>query len=229
MIDVKKELAANADQKYKEFNMVAIPGTKEMLGVRMPVLRSISKQICGGDWRSFLNEPVSFAEELMLRALVIANAEMSFGERLDLTRKFVPEIDNWGVCDIFCGDWSIKKGQEKERLWDYCGELIETCDGFKMRVSAVMMMKHFLDDEHIDDVLKLLTSKYHAEYYYKMGAAWALSECFIKYPERTEPMLFSDSLDKEIRNKAVQKISDSFRVSKEDKDRLKTKKKGCRS
>jgi len=224
LIDVKRELKANADPGYKEFNTMIMPGTKEMLGVRMPVLRRISENICGDDWRSFLNEPVSFAEELMLRALVIAGAKMSFDERLDLTKKFVPEIDNWGVCDIFCGDWKAKGGRDKERLWGYCLELIETNDGFKMRISAVMMMKHFLDDEHVDEVLKLLTTKYHSEYYYKMGAAWALSTCFIKYPEKTESALFSDSLDREIRNKAVQKISDSFRVSKEDKDRLKAKK-----
>jgi 3-methyladenine DNA glycosylase AlkD len=88
-----------------------------------------------------------------------------------------------------------------------------------------MMLAHFLDDEHIDDVLRLLTTKYHRGYYYKMGAAWTLSYCYIKYPEKTEPMLFKDTLDKEIRNKTVQKISDSFRVSKEDKERLKAKKK----
>ena len=224
---MKNELRANADEGYKEFNTVVMPGTKEMIGVRMPVLRRITEDICCDDWRSFLKEPVLFAEELMLKALVIANAEMSFDERLELTRAFVPEIDNWGVCDIFCGDWKVKGRRDKERLWDYCLELIGTDDGFRMRVSAVMMMKHFLDDGHIDEVLRLLTTKYHNEYYYKMGAAWALSACFIKYPERTESALFSDSLDREIRNKAVQKISDSFRVSKEDKERLKAKKKNC--
>jgi len=89
----------------------------------------------------------------------------------------------------------------------------------------VMMLDHFLEDERIDEVLRLLTTKYHPGYYYRMGAAWALSFSYIKYPEKTEQALFMDSLDKDIRNKAVQKISDSFRVSKEDKERLKAKKK----
>jgi 3-methyladenine DNA glycosylase AlkD len=160
----------------------------------------------------------------MLKALVIANVKISFDERLELTKKFMPEIDNWALCDIFCGDWTVKDA-DKERLWDYCMELIDTDDEFMMRVSAVMMLDHFLDEHHIDKVLDILTTKYHPGYYYKMGAAWTLSYCYIKYPDRTEPMLFRDSLDSEIRNMAIQKISDSFRVSKEDKERLKARKK----
>ena len=227
MIDVKKELMSNADAKNRELQAKIIPGTGGTLGVRSPVMRDIAKRICKDDWRAFLNEPAEIYEERVLRGLVIANAKMEFDERLELTRKFVPEIDNWAVCDIFCGDWKVKDGPDKERLWDYCLELIGADDEFKMRVSAVMMLAHFLDDGHIDEVLRLLTMKYHPGYYYKMGAAWTLSYCYIKYPEKTEPMLFRDSLDKEIRNKAIQKISDSFRVEKEDKERLKAKKKTC--
>lgn len=229
MIDIGKELADNADPGYKELHARTIPGAGDMIGVRMPVLRDISKKICGDDWRSFLDRPAVLHEERMLKALVIANAGMDFGERLERTKGFVPEICNWAVCDIFCGDWKVRKGQDKERLWEYCLELIDTDDEFKMRISAVMMLAHFLDDGHIDEVLRLLTSKHHPGYYYKMGAAWTLSYCFIKYPEKTEPALFLNTLDKEIRNKAVQKISDSFRVSKEDKERLKAKKKACGS
>ncbi|MCL2333218.1 MAG: hypothetical protein FWC52_00275, partial [Candidatus Methanoplasma sp.] len=76
-----------------------------------------------------------------------------------------------------------------------------------------------------DMVLELLTTKYNPGYYYKMGAAWTLSYCYIKYPDRTEPMLFGGPLDSDIRNMAIRKITDSFRVSKEDKARLKAKKK----
>ena len=224
MIDIKKELLSNADGKNRDLAMKLIPGSSNILGVKTPVMRDLGKRICKDDWRAFLNEPVTFYEERALRARVIAGAKMSSDERIDLIQKFIPEIDNWAICDVFCGELKPNE-QEKKWLWDYCLELIETDDEFRMRVSAVMMLAHFLDDEHIDDVLRLLTTKYHQGYYYKMGAAWTLSYCYIKYPEKTEPMLFKDTLDKEIRNKTVQKISDSFRVSKEDKERLKAKKK----
>jgi len=223
-MNVRKELFDKADHGYREYHLTMIPGALEIIGVRMPILRTISKEICKGDWREFLKGPVEFHEEQMLTAFVIAKADMSSDERIKLTRLFVPSIKNWAVCDAFCGDYNVKNGPDKEKLWNYCLELMETDDEFMMRVAAVMMLDHFIDDDHIEQVLKLLSTKYHPGYYYKMGVAWTLSTCYLSYPERTEKALFSDSLDKEIRNKAVQKISDSFRVSKEDKERLKAMK-----
>ncbi|AIZ56302.1 DNA alkylation repair enzyme [Candidatus Methanoplasma termitum] len=223
-MNVRKELFDNADPEYREFHTKIVAGSREIIGVRMPVLRKMSKRICNGDWRQFLDRPAEYHEECMLKALVTANVKVSFEERLELTKKFMPEIDNWALCDIFCGEWVVKEA-DKERLWDYCMELIKTDDEFMMRVSAVMMLDHFLDDDHIDMVLELLTTKYNPGYYYKMGAAWTLSYCYIKYPDRTEPMLFGGPLDSDIRNMAIRKITDSFRVSKEDKARLKAKKK----
>ena len=109
-------------------------------------------------------------------------------------------------------------------MWNYCLELIKTDDEFMMRVSTVMMLVHFIDDHYINSVLDILSTSYHEGYYFKMGSAWALSVCFIKYPEMTEPYLFVPSLDKEIRNKAIQKICDSYRVEKDKKEELKKKK-----
>ena len=170
-----------------------------------------------------MKEPPSSYEENILQALVISNAKMDTDERLAFTKEFVPKINNWAVCDIFCGDWKVTSS-EKNKLWDYCLELIKTGEEFPMRVSAVMMLGHFLEDDYIDTVLSILSSAYHEGYYFKMGSAWTLSYCFIKYPDKTEPFLFLPSLDKEIRNKAVQKICDSYRVDEETKTKLKEKK-----
>lgn len=50
-----------------------------------------------------------------------------------------------------------------------------------------------------------------------MGNAWLISECYIKYPDLTEPFLRCKSLDAWIQNKAIQKIKDSLRVSNNEK------------
>ncbi|MDR3205747.1 MAG: hypothetical protein LBT41_01405, partial [Candidatus Methanoplasma sp.] len=78
--------------------------------------------------------------------------------------------------------------------------------------------------EHIDRVRSVLSAADHPGYYYRMGAAWALSFCFVKFPERTEPFLFADRPDKDVRSKAIQKICDSHRVDKAVKERLKLRK-----
>lgn len=84
-----------------------------------------------------------------------------------------------------------------------------------MRVGAVMMMSQFLDDDHIGDILGLLTSPRESPgYYWEMGCAWALSFCYIEYPGRTEKELFSGGLSEPILTMTVGKIRDSYRVPK---------------
>ena len=57
--------------------------------------------------------------------------------------------------------------------------------------------------------------------YVKMAAAWAVSVCYVKFPEKTEVFLRKNLLDDFTHNKAIQKIRESYRVSKEEKERLK--------
>ena len=62
------------------------------------------------------------------------------------------------------------------------------------------------------------TSKRHEAYYARMGVAWALSVCYVKFPERTLRWLREECpLDDWTFNKTIQKIGESFRVSPEGK------------
>ena len=50
---VLKQLHSLADEKYRTFNEGLIPGAEgTSIGVRMPQLRAITKEICRGDWRA---------------------------------------------------------------------------------------------------------------------------------------------------------------------------------
>ena len=93
---------------------------------------------------------------------------------------------------------------------------------YELRFAIVCLLDFFINDTYIDEVLELLADVEHdASYYVKMADAWALSICYIKFPQKTEPILERETLDGEIRKKAVQKIRESLRVSKEEKERLK--------
>ncbi len=208
-----------SDGKYREFNSTIIKSGKPIVGVRMPDLRRISSELMKGDWRSYLSEEASVLEEDIVAALIISNAEMPQKERLALTKEFVPSIDNWAVCDMLCGDWKFSP-EIRSELWDFCGEMISSGEEFKMRFGAVMMLAKFLDDDHIDGVLRRLSAFSNDGYYYKMGAAWALSYCYLEYQEKTEELLGSGRLDKEVQNLTVRKVRESRRADGAMRERV---------
>ena len=55
-----------------------------------------------------------------------------------------------------------------------------------------------------------------------MGAAWALSIYFVHFPEQVMEYLRDSRLDDWTYNKALQKITESFRVDREIKARIRS-------
>ena len=213
MIDVKKELLALSDDSNAVFAKSLIPGDHRLIGARLPAMRELAKRIAADDWRHYIGTwSPEYFEDYMLRGMVIAYAKMDLDERLDEYRRFIPFIDNWSVCDSFCNTWKPKRS-EKEAVWDFIIPYLHTDDEFRMRFSAVMMMDHFIDDDHIDSVISELDSADNEGYYFRMGKAWALSVCFAKYPEKTKAYLEKRTLDSETFGMTKRKILDSFRVS----------------
>ncbi len=221
MTRLREELHSRSEQDYREFSRKLLPGVDNILGVRVPILRKMAVEVMDGDWRSFLDEYAEFYEEYMVKAIVIANAEMSHEERLGYTVRFLPHVDNWAVCDLLCNDWKIAH-EDRGSLWDFCEDMMSSDDEFKMRVGAVMMLFKFLDDEYISDILKLFSENHHDGYYYKMGAAWALSYCYLDFQEETEEVLSSGVLDRELQNLTVRKVCESRRADSELKKRVRT-------
>lgn len=80
--------------------------------------------------------------------------------------------------------------------------------------------RHYIVPEYIDDVLMQLDRIHHSGYYVKMAAAWNLSVCYVRFPEKTMKYLESNKLDDWTYNKAIQKMIESYRISVEDKEVL---------
>ena len=58
----------------------------------------------------------------------------------------------------------------------------------------------------------------------KMAVAWAISVCYVKFEKETMELLLDNMLDDFTYNKSLQKITESYRVSKEDKARIRSMK-----
>ena len=223
--DIKKELEALADSKYKKFHSALLPGIENILGVRVPLLRTLAKKLVKqDDWRTFLeNTNIQYYEETMLQGMVIALAQMDPDERLQYIRLFVPHIDNWAICDIFCGELKTIAWKEKERLWQFIQPYLVSEQEFEIRFGIVMLF-HYIDESHISQLLTYADQFGHEAYYARMAMAWMISICFIKFPEQTMEYLKHSKLDNWTFNKAIQKTVESLRIDQETKGLLKSMK-----
>lgn len=218
MIDARAEMMHLSEKEYAKFSKGLIPGSSDILGVRLPALRDLAKRIAREDWRAYLDSwEGEYFEDFMLRAFVIAYVRIPVDERLALYRDFIPLIDNWSVCDSFCATWKPRRS-EREAVWEFILPYLDSGEEFQIRFCLSMFNFVFVDEEHIDMILEKIDAVRHGGYYVMMGAAWTLSTCFIKFPERTMAYLRNNSLDDATYNKTLQKIVESYRVSDDMKN-----------
>jgi len=213
--EIKTRLKALSDEKYRKFASGLLPGTSNLLGVRLPLLRSIAREIARGDWREYLKTADDeFFEETMLQGFVIGFAKTDDEEKLQLIREFIPKIGNWSVCDSFCASLKFVNNN-RARVWDFLQQYFRSDREFELRFAIVMGIFYYTSDDYIDEFLKLLVRIKHDGYYVKMAVAWALSACYVKFPEKTLEYLKNSELDDFTYNKALCKIIESRMVDDE--------------
>jgi len=217
---VKTKLKRLADEQYRKFTSALIPGEDMILGVRLPYLHSIAKEIAKGNWREYLETADDeYYEEIMLQGLVIGLAKTDPQEKLKMIAGFVPKIKNWSVCDTFCAGLKFAK-KNKALVWDFLNQYLSSDKEFELRFAIVIMMNYFIEEDYINRILLLLDGIRHEGYYVKMAIAWALSACFVKFQEKTMEYLKYCKLDDFTYNKTLQKIIESRRVDSDTKEQI---------
>lgn len=208
---------SNSDQKYLQFHQKLIPNVDNLLGIRVPLIKSIAKEIAKGNWQQYIPlVECRYYEETMLNGLVIGNIKANLDIVLPLIKAFIPKIDNWAVCDSFCASLKITN-KYKNEMFEFLQEYLQSNEEFKLRFAVVMLMDYYIDDENIDQLLNIFNNVKHDGYYVKMAVAWALSFCFIKQREKTLTFFQHNNLDNFTYQKALQKTVESNRVCDEDK------------
>ena len=115
--DIRIKLNELKDEGYAKFNKKSCPDTaKEILGIKIPQLRILAKQIIKNNKDiKLINEmDESVFEETILKGLIIAYSTINIDEKLILVKNFIPEIDSWAITDTFCPTLKIKT--ERRRL-----------------------------------------------------------------------------------------------------------------
>lgn len=218
-------LQEKAEEKYRDFSAKLLPPQTELLGVRIPTLRQYAKTLLKeGQGETYLKLSLSklqYQEELMLYALILANAKMLPDDKIPLIQKFIPYINSWAVCDIFCAD--LKEVKKHPKLfYDTFQLACNTEQEYQVRFFYVLALNYFITSGYMNKVFAHIAKQKYTGYYDKMAVAWLLSVAYVKFPEETESFLFNTSLDTFVFKKSISKICESFRVTKEAKIRLRT-------
>ncbi len=219
---VDGELRGLADEKYREFHGKLIPGVDTVFyGVRVPALRKLARRLVKEDWRGFVElvRDSDVYEMNMLCGMVTALARCDFEEKLEFVERFLPSVNNWAVCDIVCGDMKDVK-KNRERMLAFIEPYLESTEEYEVRFAVVILLQYFVTEEYVEEVLARYDKISHPGYYVKMAVAWGISVCFVKFREITLAYLSSCNLDDFVYNKSIQKMIESYRVSDEDKERL---------
>lgn len=215
--EVEERLLALADPGYRDFHSRLVPGTENVLGVRTPELRKLAKEIQKGDFETFLLEnDRRWYENDILQGLVIAGAKMDREKRFSYIRAFLPRIENWAVCDIFCN--SLKDAQKApEAYLTLLRPCLKSEKPYEIRFAVVMLLSHFVKEAYRKEAFAAFDEIQNPDYYVRMAVAWAVSVYFVHFPKETLAYLQENKLCDWTYNKALQKIIESYRVSPETK------------
>ncbi len=218
--DRLEAMSGNNPEVYQKLT----PGIKPVLGVRIPELRKLAKEIAKEDYKGFLvANPMDTFELETLQAFVIGYAKDDIQQILHFFRAFVPLVHDWSVNDSLCQTFRIARKYPQE-VYDVLMEYVDSKDEFEVRIVAVTLMSHFLNDTYIDQVIEVLDRLYAKDYYAKMGIAWAVATVMAKYPDKCMAYLKNNHLDDWTYNKSIQKMIESYRVSDADKEMLRAMK-----
>ena len=220
--EIRRKLFSLQDEPYKTFQLKLIPtiDPETMIGVRTPALRKLAKELSKDpDINEFLQDlPHQYFDENQLHAFLISEIKV-FDKCMEQTETFLPFINNWATCDQLSPKVFKKHRQDllpHIRVW------IKSKETYTVRFGIGILMQHFLDED-FDPAYPELVSKIRSEeYYINMMIAWYFATALAKQYDAVLPYIEQKKLAPWTHNKAIQKARESYRVTQEQKDYLKS-------
>lgn len=221
------------DKDYADFHSRLIPTVARdtIIGIRVPVLRNFAKEIKGSETAScFLSQlPHQFYDENMLHAILLSEISRKddYDRCIELVDAFLPYVDNWAVCDIlspkvFRKNRHLLIGKDGKTLTDKIYEWSASDKPYTCRFGMEMLMTHYLDEDYSEEYLEIPASVHSEEYYVNMMIAWFYATALAKQWNDSITYLENNRLDIWTHNKTIQKACESYRITAEQKEYLRT-------
>jgi len=221
---IQQQLFELQDLKYRDFHAKLVPGmnVNDIIGVRTPELRKLAKQLVKdervGDFLAVL--PHRYLDEMNLHGFIISELK-DYNECLEEIERFLPYVNNWATCDLLSPK-AFKQKKNRVRLIEDIKRWMASDEPFIIRFGIEMLMSFYLDEDFKPEYLKWVSDIRHEHYYVKMMVAWYFATALAKQWESTLPYIVESTLEKWTHNKAIQKAVDSYRITPEQKELLKS-------
>lgn len=218
---IQEFLLKNRDEKYRSFTLPLIPNIDEktFIGVRLPIIKKYAKDLDQKSREEFLKSlPHKYHEENLLHAFILSNIK-DYDEFLKHVDAFLPYITNWSVCDTICNKHLNKY---KDKLIKVIYEWLKSSEVYRVRYAIKCLMNYYLGDDFKEEHLLRVQEVKLDDYYVMMMIAWYLATGLAKNYESFVKVIEEKRFDEAAHNKAIQKAIESYRVSDEHKEYLKT-------
>ena len=225
MTNIQKRLFSMQDDEYREFNSKLIPTVDErrVIGVRIPHIRKYAKELFkSGQYAEFIkNLPHEYFEEDNLHAFILEQIT-DYDELIFQLDRFLPFVDNWATCDSM----NLKAlGKYPEKTKQNALRWINSDDEYAVRYGILLLMKYFLGENFTPDVLETVAAVRRDRYYINMMISWFFATALAKQYESAIVYISECRLSTWCHNKTIQKATESFRITAEQKENLKAHKK----
>lgn len=217
---IHKKLFELQDKEYKKFHLKLVPNINEesVIGVRIPALRKLAKELSNNkDIDIFLNTlPHKYYEEYAVHSFLICKLQ-EFDSCIRLIDRFLPFVDNWAICD------SIRPvcfAKNRDKLIFVIKRWLNSEHTYTVRFAIEMLMVHFLDDEFNISYAELVANIESDDYYLNMMCAWYFATALAKKYDDIIPFIEKKKLPLWVHNKTIQKATESFRITPEQKEYL---------
>ena len=215
-IVIKLTKLAEGNETYAEFNKRIVNTKMSVIGVRVPDLRRLARELASdmsaADISELLTVQNGSFDYVLLCGLLITHARLDDQTAIDLTKQYLPRVDSWAHIDVFVDK---KRRFAGESWWNFALECLRSEAELTVRDSVVSLMTNFLDEAHINQVFAALRDITHDGYYVKMALAWLYATAAVNFFELTLAELENGHVDAWTRNKAYQKMRESRRFTPE--------------
>lgn len=218
--EIREKLFSLKDEEYKKFSEKLVFTEYNILGVRQPELRVLAKDfVRSPSITSFLADlPHMYHEENLLHGYLLSY-EKDFEKAVECVEKFLFYADNWAVTDCL----KIKCfSKNLDKLYKIAYEFIDSGKPYTVRFGIKILMDYYLGGNFEREYAEKVNGIKSDEYYVKMMQAWYFATALAKNYDEAVKFIERGLFDVWVNNKAIQKARESFRVSEERKEYLKT-------